>query len=304
MSQVGSVSGQDSVSGVRVSVAAGMGEAGKPRLFDMVRLPVTWRPLVAARRSWLLHRILLVRIGAAMLVALVMAAGFQVRGGIAQVAIGIGDVMAGRVAAIGFGIEEISITGQSLTMEKDVVAALAIDGTSNIFNFDVEAARVRILQIPSVSDVRLRKIYPSALVIEISEVVPVARWRVDGVTFVIDGDGTQIAAAGPADESLPLVIGDGAADDAMAMIDALDGYPVLGEGLLALSRIADRRWDLIYDSGLRVKLPENGVGQALWQLNRAQQTSQILDRDLAVIDMRVAGIMALRLVERDQAETS
>ena len=51
------------------------------------------------------------------------------------------------------------------------------------------------------------------------------------------------------------------------MIHALDQYPALTEDLAALSRIGDRRWDLIFYSGLRVQLPENGVAQALAQLD-------------------------------------
>ncbi|VAW23955.1 hypothetical protein MNBD_ALPHA11-2475, partial [hydrothermal vent metagenome] len=119
-------------------------------------------------------------------------------------------------------------------------------------------------------------------------------------TFVIDGKGIQIASATSADENLPLVIGDGAADDAFNMIIALENYPILKEGLLALSRIADRRWDMIYSSGLRIQLPETEVGRALFQLQEAQNNSQLLDRDISIIDMRVATIAALRVNKREE----
>ncbi|MCF6327916.1 MAG: FtsQ-type POTRA domain-containing protein [Devosiaceae bacterium] len=232
--------------------------------------------------------------------ALILAVGFQARGGISQTLINTGDLLASRLAVIGFGIGEISISGQSMSMEADIAAAIAIDSTSNIFNFDVEAARLRILEIPSINDVSVRKIYPSGLIVEVSEVTPIARWRVDGVTFVIDGRGIQIASATAADKNLPLVIGDGAANDALSMIIALENYPALKDELLALSRIADRRWDMIYSSGLRIQLPETEVGRALFQLQEAQNNSQLLDRDLSVIDMRVATIAALRVNKREE----
>src|SRR5690606_28226152 len=113
------------------------------------------------------------------------------------------------------------------------------------------------------------------------------RWRIDGVTFVIDARGDQIGEDKGAYGDLPLVIGDGAADDAMVMIRALDGMPSLKEGLIALSRIADRRWDLIYDTGLRIQLPEQGVAQALSRLVSYQDQYQLLDRDVSVIDLRI-----------------
>jgi cell division protein FtsQ len=83
----------------------------------------------------------------------------------------------------------------------------------------------------------------------------------------------------------------------MVMIHALDKYPALTEDLAALSRIGERRWDLIFYSGLRVQLPENGVAQALVQLDQDQRDSQLLDRDVTVIDMRVPGMVSLKLGE-------
>jgi len=186
-----------------------------------------------------------------------------------------------------------------MARESDIAAALDINETSNIFNFNVAAARKRIMALPAIGDVQIRKIYPSKLLVQVSEVTPVARWRINGATFIIDGKGNQIANATPADDTLPLVIGDGAANDARAMIETLGAYPDLTKGLAALSRIGDRRWDLIYDNGLRIRLPENGLGEALVQLEDAQIKFRLLDRDLVLIDMRVAGQMALRLAKRN-----
>jgi cell division protein FtsQ len=122
----------------------------------------------------------------------------------------------------------------------------------------------------------------------------VARWRVDGITFVVDATGEQIGEDKGAYGELPLVVGDGASDDALVMIRALDQYPSLKEGLVALSRIADRRWDLIYDTGLRVQLPELGVARALRNLVMYQTDYQLLDRDVNLIDLRVANLVAVR----------
>jgi cell division protein FtsQ len=99
------------------------------------------------------------------------------------------------------------------------------------------------------------------------------------------------------------VIGDGAADDALVMIKALDRFETLKYDLVALSRIADRRWDLIYDTGLRVQLPEMGVGPALQQLETLQSLYALLDRDVTVIDLRVPGLVALKPATPAEEET-
>jgi cell division protein FtsQ len=81
------------------------------------------------------------------------------------------------------------------------------------------------------------------------------------------------------------------------MIRTLERYPAITRDLAALSRIGDRRWDLIFYSGLRVQLPENGVAQALVQLDTYQATAQLLERDVTVIDLRVPGMVSLKLGE-------
>jgi cell division protein FtsQ len=68
---------------------------------------------------------------------------------------------------------------------------------------------------------------------------------------------------------------------------------MLKSGLVALSRIGDRRWDMIYTSGVRVQLPELGVAQALAQLSVLETKFQLLERDVELIDLRVPGIVAV-----------
>lgn len=277
--------------------------APAPRLPVPVRLSGS-RALVPITRAWVLHRKMIVRIMAAIGLAIVLAGAFQMRGGIVSAAQTVGDLFSGRFAAAGFGISEIAISGQVLTSEREVLDALAITPDMTIFEFDAQTARDRVAELPAIADVALRKVYPDRLIVEVTEITPVARWRVDGVTFLVDATGKQIGEASYADEELPLVIGDGAADDAMVMIRALSRHPDLEAGLAALSRIADRRWDMIYKTGLRVRLPEVGMAQALDVLEGQQIAHRLLDRDLDLIDLRAPGFMALRPTKREDEDPS
>jgi cell division protein FtsQ len=260
------------------------------------------RALVTISHAWVLHRRLLVRVGAAVIVALAIAGLYQVRDRVEVVAYTVSDLMAGRFATSGFAVSEISITGQLLTSEQDIILALGLGPTISTVNFDAEAARGQIEELPAVTSATIRKIYPGRIIVEIVEREPVARWRVDGVTHLIDARGAPIGSASPAFDELPLVLGEGAADDALVMIRNLERFEMASAGLVAISRIADRRWDLIFKSGLRVRLPELGVAQALTQLSEWQEEHLLLDRDLDIIDMRVRGIVALRPTLRDEAE--
>ena len=251
-------------------------------------------------RAWVLHRKGMLRgLGIAALLA-TTAAIYELREPIAIGATALGEVAQGRFAAAGLAIGEISISGQTLTSEQTIFDALGIEPHTSTVSFDVEAARQRIAELPAVSSVTVRKTYPGDVVVTVTEKIPVARWRVDGITFVVDGSGEQIGEDRGAYGDLPLVVGDGANDDAMVMIRALDQYPDLRDGLVALSRIADRRWDLIYDTGLRVQLPELGVARALRNLGGYQADYQLLDRDVTVIDLRVDALVAVRPTKTEE----
>ena len=251
-------------------------------------------------RSWVLHRTRILR-GAA-IAALLAGTAFiyQVREPIGIGATALADVAQGRFAAAGLAIGAISISGQTLTSEQAIFDALGIEPHTSTVSFDVEAARQRVAELPAVDSVTVRKTYPGDVEVTITEKVPVARWRVDGITFVVDASGEQIGEDRGAYRDLPLVVGDGANDDVMVMIRALEQHPVLKDGLVALSRIADRRWDLIYDTGLRVQLPELGVARALRNLERYQANYQLLDRDVTVIDLRVDTLVAVRPTKTEE----
>jgi len=265
---------------------------------DPRRLPVPIRRprgrlAVRLNHAWVLHKRRVVR--SALVVGLLVGAvavyeardligtGFDTLSGLVQ----------GEFAEAGFGVGAIDISGQALTQEADIMQALALEPKVSTLNFDAEAARARIEALPSVASATVRKIYPGRVVVSIVERVPIARWRVDGVTFVIDGAGNQIGEDKGAYADLPLVIGDGAANDALVMIRAMDRFDALKAHLVAISRIGDRRWDLIYDTGLRVQLPEQGVAQAIDRLNSYQRDYALLDRDITLIDLRVPDMVAV-----------
>jgi cell division protein FtsQ len=256
--------------------------------------------LVTLGNWWVLHKRLAVRV-IALLVAVTLAiGGYLMREDLGE---GLGfaaALMNGQMADVGFSIASIEINGLSLTREADVAHALGIEEGSTSLGFDIAAARLRVEEIPSIAEATIRKVYPDSLVVSITEKEPVARWRIDGATMLVDASGSPIAPAGIENGELPLVIGEGAGDDALAMINLVNRYPDLTFDLAALNRVADRRWDLIFYSGLRVQLPETGVVDALSRLNDYQLEHQLLQRDLDLIDMRVAQYVAVRPTVREE----
>jgi cell division protein FtsQ len=245
-----------------------------------------------------LHRRLLLRALAAGLVLLAVTGLYQARDALAALGTSFTRMVQGEFAAAGFAITEIEVSGQRLTQDEDIATLLAFAAGGSTVTFDPALARSRLHWLQAVDEVTVRKIYPSRIVVEIVEKEPVLRWRSGEATWLVDGDGTPIARDMGGYTELPLVVGHGANDDALIMVNSLARHELLKKDLAALSRIGDRRWDLIYYSGLRVQLPETGVAQALQRLETYQRDYALLERDLALIDMRVQGVLALRPNQR------
>jgi cell division protein FtsQ len=251
------------------------------------------RALITVNHTWVLHKRLMLRLTAAGVMCLAIAGLYQGRHAVLEAMGQALDYAQSKSADLGFAVSTISISGQALTGDADILAALAISPHTSMFAFDADAARERIAKLPAIATATVRKDYPGHVVVKVTEKTPVARWRVDGVTFLVDKDGTQIANADHSFASLPLVIGDGAAANALPMILSLDRFPALETGLAALSRIGDRRWDLLYGNGVRVQLPETGVAQALRQFQVLEDKYRLLDRDITAVDLRVPGMVEI-----------
>ena len=272
------------------------------QLVDPRQLPaplsdISRRARINFGHVWVLHRKILVRAAAAAIAVVGIVGAYEAREAIAIGATNVARLVQGQFASAGFGISEIKISGQLLTSEASIVAALGLDPTVSTLTFDADAALARIEAISTIKSAAIRKTYPGELSIVVEEKIPMARWRIGDATYLVDENGGPVARDDGSFRELPLVVGEGAADDAIAMIRTLERYPGITRDLAALSRIGDRRWDLIFYSGLRVQLPENGVAQALVQLDAYQATDQLLERDVTVIDLRVPGMVSLKLGE-------
>jgi cell division protein FtsQ len=251
---------------------------------------------------WVLHRRLILQ-GLAALFAVVMIAGlYQGRAVLGAAGEAVVGLIQGEFVTAGFGIRKIEISGQKLTSDADIATVMALSSGASTLTFDVQKAQARLSWLRAVESATVRKIYPDSIAVDIVEKEPILRWRIGDWTYLIDDTGTAIARDPGSYADLPLVVGHGANDDALVMVGALERHPAIRQNLAALSRIGDRRWDLIYYTGLRVQLPERGIAQALDRLDMYQRDYALLDRDVTQIDLRVPGMVALKPSVREDAD--
>ena len=121
--------------------------------------------------------------------------------------------------------------------------------------------------------------------------------------IVIDAEGVPIdLAMRRADRpELPVLTGDGAQDHVAEALAIRAAAGPLAPRLRGLVRMGERRWDVVLDRDQRILLPEIGPVRALERvivLNETQEMHQMLDRDVAAVDMRLADRPSLRMKER------
>lgn len=265
-----------------------------PRHFPVVIDRTSRNVLVKAGHVWVLHRTAIVRALIVTLALLLALGAWEARNVIGAAGTALYRFVQGEFAEVGFGIDAIEISGQTLTADEDIITLLTVGTGNSTLTFDAQKAQARLEWLRAVESATVRKVYPNKVIVSIVERVPVVRWRVGDTTWLLDQRGKKIGTDIASYTDLPLVIGQGAADDSVAMVRVFDRFPDLKDDLAALSRIGDRRWDLIYRNGLRVQLPESGVAQALGRLEMYQRDYALLDRDVTLIDLRVPGLLTLQ----------
>jgi cell division protein FtsQ len=116
---------------------------------------------------------------------------------------------------------------------------------------------------------------------------------------LLDETGAHVAELGrrAMNPELPLIAGRSAnlmADEALQLIAT--ARP-LGSRLRGLVRIGERRWDVVLDRGQRIMLPAIKPIPALERVIVVSEVQDLLERDVAVVDMRIAARPTVRMTE-------
>lgn len=206
-------------------------------------------------------------------------------------------------AAAGFAISEIKIAGQVQLNEIEVLEALDIHPGSSLLTYDAPQALDRLSRNGWVAGASVRKIYPGTLKIALQERQPLGLWQRGSLVSLIDRTGTVIADT-VADRfaALPLFVGHGANVKAEAFLELLDRYPAIRSRVRAAVHISGRRWDLVLDNDIEIKLPETDIESALAELLRLNAEAGLMTRDIVVVDLRRKGEVIVRL--SDEAMSS
>ena len=210
-------------------------------------------------------------------------------------------VAAGDTAArAGLVLDAIEITGLKRTSKSELITALGVATGDPMLGVDITAVRKRAEALPWVREVAIARRLPGSLSVTVQERVPYALWQLNGTLWLMDETGTRITRQNLERFSgLPLVVGEGAGEEATALFAILAGEPGLNEQVRAAVRVGNRRWNLEFRNGVRLMLPEAGADygprDAWARFADLQRRYGLLEREVTTLDMRLDDRLVLKV---------
>ena len=187
-----------------------------------------------------------------------------------------------------FSVRDIVVDGRHQSGKDEISDALGLRQGSAILGFNAHLAATRLAKLPWIKSAVIERRLPDTVAVLLTERTPLARWQHDDHTAVIDDSGQILSAARPDDfAQLPLVVGQGADQQARDMLQRLGQFPDIRDQTDSLVRVGDRRWDLHLKPKITVRLPENDVDNALHRLSVLISEEKILDRAITTVDLRL-----------------
>jgi cell division protein FtsQ len=192
-------------------------------------------------------------------------------------------------AKAGFQVKRVPVTGMERVDQLKVYQLVLAEKDRAMPLVDIEKIRADLLQYGWIKDARVSRRLPDTLAVEIIERKPAALWQRDGKYSLIDANGIVLAnvRAGEGGE-LPTLNGNQANAHIVALNALLDNASALKSQVSGATWIGNRRWDLQFQTGETLALPEGEAeaAKALLNFARLDGVHRLLGRDLIHFDLR------------------
>lgn len=150
----------------------------------------------------------------------------------------------------------VDISGFSLLTDDQVRSAAAVPLGMPLIRQDTTAVAERVRTLAPVESVRVRRVWPDALVIEVRERSPVAAFRDGGTWLLVDAGGVAYARGTTRPDGVLAVSGDGTDEDvARAVGRVVSGLP---------DDVAARVTSVAAPSAAEVTLRLSGGHKVVW----------------------------------------
>jgi cell division protein FtsQ len=198
---------------------------------------------------------------------------------------------------LGLVVDNIEVEGRTTTDIATILAALGAHAGTPILAVSPTRAKEQLEALPWVRSASIERRLPGTLHVRLVERKPLAVWQHDGKQELIDRDGTVIPVTDLSRfAKLPTVVGgDDARHGAASLVELLASEADLAARVTAIVLVGDRRWNVRIDNAIDVLLPEDDAAGAWSKLARLERTSQVLQRDVQTVDLRLPDRLVMRV---------
>lgn len=238
------------------------------------------------------------RIGVPLMIVVGAAGGFlSDQGRRDALTLGISELRASIEERPEFMVGLMAIDGASPGLSDDIREAVPLDFPVSSFDLDLEQIRKGIAGLDPVKNASVRIRPGGVLQVDVIARKPAIIWRSRNGVALLDRTGIHIDAIASrlAHPDLAVIAGDGADAEVPEALALLQAAGPLGDRLRGLVRIGERRWDVVLDRNQRILLPPKRPVRALERVIALGEAQDMLERDVAVVDMRLAARPTLRM---------
>ena len=210
------------------------------------------------------------------------------------------------VTLTGAHIKTVIVIGASPKVEKLIRAKLGVKEGNSIFSLSTTNMLNNLKKIGWIKTVSVHKILPNIIKIEVTERIPIAIYYHNKYYTLIDKDGNFIESVNK-NPGLPLTSGAEANTKLFKILQILSKYPQLKKEVTSLIYMRKRRWDIVLNNKMLIKLPagdthrsmEDNIERALQVLTRLLQKPNI--QNIAVsIDLRIPGNVVIHGIKKKE----
>jgi len=194
-------------------------------------------------------------------------------------------------SSYGFTFQKVDIAGNKNMSTDDITTSLGIQVGDPIFALNMSDIKSRLEENVWVKDVIIERRLPSTISIFVNERTPIAIWQFQQKLYLIDLEGNRITKYKNQSNNndfgeLLHVVGSDANIYAQNLLNALAPYQELKSKIIYAVRHGKRRWDIILDQKITVKMPEDNSTHAYEYLYKMYDSGKLFDQNYKTVDLR------------------
>ncbi|SFF84856.1 cell division protein FtsQ [Novosphingobium sp. CF614] len=208
-------------------------------------------------------------------------------------------------AEAGFEVKRVEVRGVKNINELKVYEKALAERDRAMPLVDLERLRAELLELSWVKDARVSRQLPDTLVIDIVERDPHAVLRKADRFVLIDETGHELEVISRKQAAGKLIVsGLGAGQQVVALSHLLEAAPALKPRVAEAEWIGNRRWNLTFQTGQVLALPEGDreSASALVTFARLDGTNRLLGGKVTAFDMRARDRIYLRVPDEEGEE--